>query len=537
MTQVLPVNKSVLDKYCNNDCTSNFYGIANGVACSSNTGVSGGCKATVFPTSNVCVSTAPDPTCGEFGLSAKITKVNFSLPRYVLSMQLTDTFNDAGLIYMNGNLLRKNFHTRCKAMSPGEDTWTTPETIDVPLNYLNFDASNEITLVTCNCNGNSGVTLDVLYDYVEKTGCPGDESIPIGAGDSWTDPVIGNAVPDSVTYMDSMIPRAFHIAVKECDGSDIAAIARAIGRYERPEYATGKCDAGKMPGCEDYNPYGPATVAILTTEEGLDLNNPEELRCAGEQLATAKAECPNCFTSLYVGKTNLASIKTAFQNSFVQAYADSASHSAYLNSYTGDVCKEICEIDALQVSIGCKGEDAATCLSTIVEDKEKCITDCSTCNIDNVLNEKIAMSKWLFYSQGKLSFLLDVGAKIGKDSGICEWTDEQIVSAYTDFYDTWIPIMAGSGIIGAAQNCYQDPCIKFDQYGLYTESNDEKNWTKTWFKEGCGNYYYKAEGLSPLTFSATETNYSMCDPSKMFAVLQQMKCLTEESGVDTSGIK
>ena len=56
---------------------------------------------------------------------------------------------------------------------------------------------------------------------------------------------------------------------------------------------------------------------------------------------------------------------------------------------------------------------------------------------------------------------------------------------------------------------------------------------KTWFKEGCGNYYYKAEGLSPLTFSATETNYSMCDPSKMFAVLQQMKCLTEEAGVKT----
>ncbi|MEM3369973.1 MAG: hypothetical protein QXE90_03965, partial [Candidatus Micrarchaeia archaeon] len=98
------------------------------------------------------------------------------------------------------------------------------------------------------------------------------------------------------------------------------------------------------------------------------------------------------------------------------------------------------------------------------------------------------------------------------------------VTAYQDFYGIWIPILAGSGVLGTAQYCLTDPCPSFDFYGLLTSGKTNKPWTDAWFREGCGRYYYAAEGLSFTTFSMKETNYSMCDPSKMLALLQTAQC-------------
>jgi hypothetical protein len=109
-----------------------------------------------------------------------------------------------------------------------------------------------------------------------------------------------------------------------------------------------------------------------------------------------------------------------------------------------------------------------------------------------------------------------------------------IATAYDDFFDVWVPLMAGVGITGAAQYCLDDACPAFDYYGFNDQGGKEKPYTKNWFKTGCGRYYYEAEGLSPLTFSTEETNYSLCDPSRILALLQQFKCAFAKEGIRTT---
>jgi hypothetical protein len=189
---------------------------------------------------------------------------------------------------------------------------------------------------------------------------------------------------------------------------------------------------------------------------------------------------------------------------------DLLAQSMIFNDYNSSVCEEACAKDP---------------------DPDICKQGCEVCSIDNIINEKIDLAKLALYNYTKPSIILKMGAKEGPGvNNTCNWTNDTIKAAYEEFYDRWIPIMAGAGIIGAAQYCYSDPCPDYGYYGLYSERQKEKDWTTAWFKEGCGRYYYEAEGLTPLTFSTYETNYSMCDPSRMFALIQQMKCLEEKLG-------
>jgi hypothetical protein len=147
------------------------------------------------------------------------------------------------------------------------------------------------------------------------------------------------------------------------------------------------------------------------------------------------------------------------------------------------------------------------------------------CDIEPIMKETINISKMLLYDFKKTTLLLDFGLKPENDStGTCTWTEDAIKTAYSDFYGLWIPILAGSGTVGASQYCLSDPCPHNDNYGLLDTYSNEKPYTSSWFKEGCGRYYYYAEGLSLTTFSMYDTNYSMCDPSKMMAMLQSLQC-------------
>lgn len=515
----------------------------------------------VYINATKLAKTQVEVLCGEGATNATRIDINFTLPTYTIASTLTSRFNDYGKVNLNNHLI-SSLTTGCYATKP--DALTSAGTIDVPVGYFNLaSGNNELSALVCNCGGKREINLTLMYEYV-PSGWQLNNKFTIPAGGSVTLPSLS---PGPHIFLDSTIPRAFKVRVKECEGSDIALIANRIGEYEKIDYApplNTACDAGQQEDCKKYNPYGPATIAIVTTEQGINMSNASEFACAVDQLVYIKSGCPNCTAAFYIGKTNLSELNktlNAINQSGKLSVLDLIAQSAFFNDYTGDVCRERCaaqaqtdisncdatrstciadcsgtgtEAEVEECKTGCNSRHA-TCIDQAVLANSTCNEGCDVCSLENVLNEKVALSKFALYNYQKPSILLEFGAREGEAaSGKCSWTNESIIQAYTDFYDWWIPILSGSGIIGAAQYCYQDQCSLSPtrkDYGLYTLNGGEKAWTKAWFKEGCGNYYYKAEGLMPLTFSMKERNYSLCDPSRMFALLQQMRCALEREGV------
>jgi plastocyanin len=708
--------------------------------------------------------------CGDNGNRAKRIEMEFDLPNDVIVSRLAATFKDNGKIALNDHTLIEYLPSTRKCAYLIGNELSGPSSVDIPIAYLNTgSAKNKIVATVCNCKLDSGIDLSLYYESL----VPGKgltNSITIPAGGSYTVPA-AFLTSGEHTYVDSKVLRAFRVSVKECSGSDISLIANGISSYEADSYAPPAnlaCDTGVQTDCKKYNPFGPSTVAIVTTEEGLNMSDPSDASCAMEQLPYLKASCPKCTSALLVGNINLdllnktifrglgdtgtvetlpedtllpyigvvtlggttytvlngtftitgpgaftltggallknltnvikdgttkvngGTVATSGGNYFIirsgtvnivdgssfeitggefttfngtvpasgkysissgafttedtqlritqgtaavaegllsingsfsslsggkittgtatvsggsftirgerilitggltggAATIDNAqirikdatfvtsagaldnldlvAYTALFNDYTGDVCRELCDENAQKSEDTCianaiekkeacnkKADDEArakciedvsakkaACINGIPNGKDACTEGCGTCSVDNIMNEKVALSKLALYNYKKPSILLELGAKEGSNAaGTCNWTNDSIIKAYTDFYDWWVPILAGSGTIGAAQHCYQDKCISMDIYGLLDVKGNDKAWTNAWFKEGCGNYYYKAEGLMPLTFSLKETNYSLCDPSRMFALLQQMRCMLEKGGVDLNTMK
>jgi hypothetical protein len=447
-------------------------------------------------------------------------------------------------------------------------------------------------------------------------------------------------LPVTLSYWDNDTPRSFKLTVKNCNGSDMSDIANAIGGYdsEYPGYDTEKCNTGSLEECTEYNPHGPSTIAIVTTEEGLDLNRNNDLQCAAEQIDTIHRDCPNCTATLMVGKTDItkldsilynlrtgtsslnciskdpalynctpASSSTTETNCNVSLIGKGAcDHSTVrctpitsaiscsqilgkcafkvIDSTSPSLCDDDCKpkyigIKCSQSGGNCEAgpptttqtdtlctksvdqncyfddanysffKDTTICKSNPCEvgssqpklDSLNSYCDSVTeikpdlvahsllfneypeCDLAPMMERLVNMSKMTLYKYHTPSVLLKMGAK---EQPPC-WNNETLTAAYKSFYSDWIPILAGSGFIGAAQYCYGS-CPGEGNEGYNIQG---KTFSDAWFKEGCGGYYYEGNGLSLLTFSSRESNYSFCDPSKMFLLLQQMKCIQEGAGI------
>ena len=423
----------------------------------------------------------PAGSCGtDFGNNAKYVSVTANLPLTTQRAKIIYQFNDNGVIAFNGVQLINTQATNCKVQI-GQDFFTAPDVIEVPQGLIQ-PGNNEIGLTFCNCTGGAGVKITLIYDYLSGAGTTQGQQILVPAGGSRT---ITPPSKGEYTYLDKDLLKTATIAVKDCSGSDIGYIASRIGGYERSDYKTRACDTGNKSECRSYNIYGPATIGILTTEDGLRLDDAADMNCASDQLINLKSNCPNCTSALLIGKTDVNKLASALSQLEAKGTVnkiDLIAHTALANDY-------------------------------------------GSCNIADIMNEKINLSKFALYNYQKPSVLLDFGIKPGNNTAkTCEWTDASISEAYNDFFGLWIPILAGNGVIGASQYCYKDACPKLDYYGLVDRFSRDKKYTDAWFKEGCGKYYYNAEGLSLLTFSPYETNYSLCDPSRVLALLQQMEC-------------
>jgi hypothetical protein len=285
---------------------------------------------------------------------------------------------------------------------------------------------------------------------------------------------------------------AFSLRVKNCEGQDVSEMAGSINGYARLDYAPPgnvACDAGGQTGCEKYNPYGPATVAIMTTEEGLDFSKSNDLQCAKDQAVSIKSNCPRCTSAINVGEGDSSVVKRLLDDPSTNGSTDLIARTEYLNNMPN-------------------------------------------CSFEEIMESIVNQSKFGLYKYQKPSVILDFGLRNGNNTaGTCSWTSDMIAKAYDDLFLLWTPQLAGAGIIGLSQTCYSDPCPGDNYYGFYTENGNAKNYTDAWFKKGCGGYYYNSEGLTLTTFGMTDSQYVACDPSKIFAMLQGFMCMLNSTGI------
>jgi plastocyanin len=430
----------------------------------------------------------PVTTCGSplYGIDNSQFNVTFKLPASTFKVYLKYSFNDNGRVILNGQEILPTTRYICDYSISKSDKWTSEQTIKLPLSLIKKgNDENNMSVTICSCSGDKGFNITIYYQYVDPHGIT-SEAIVIDPNSQKTISVPSSPLPQEFAYIDSQTLNALPVAIKSCSGSDLSSIALGIGSYERLDYMSPDCDAGKREECKFYNPYGPATVAFVSSEAGLNLSDSAELNCALGQLETVKQNCPNCTTVLNVGKVNITEL-----NSILLA----ANSSGKLD-----------KVDAI-------GYD-------------EFINEYPTCSFEDVMNSIVNKSKLGLYNYTKPSIIMRFGLKEGESltNPACNWTGESIITAYQDFYGLWIPILAGSGVLGTAQYCLTDPCPSLDFYGLLTLGKTNKPFTDAWFREGCGRYYYNAEGLSFTTFSMKETNYSLCDPSRMLALLQTAQC-------------
>jgi plastocyanin len=430
----------------------------------------------------------PVTTCGSplYGTDNSQFNVTFKLPASTFKVYLKYSFNDNGRVVLNGQEILPTTRYICDYGTFKSDKWTSEQTIKLPLSLIRKGSDeNNMSVTICSCSGDKGFNITIYYQYVDPHGIT-SEAIIIDPNSQKTITVPSSPLPQEFAYIDSQTLNALPVAIKSCSGSDLSSIALGIGSYERLDYMSPDCDAGKRNECKSYNPYGPATVAFVSSEAGLNLSDSTELNCALGQLETVKQNCPNCTTVLNVGKVNITelnSILSAANSSGKLDKVDAIGYDEFLNEYP-------------------------------------------TCSFEDVMNSIVNKSKLGLYNYTKPSIIMRFGLKEGESltNPACNWTGESITTAYQDFYGLWIPILAGSGVLGTAQYCLTDPCPSLDFYGLLTSGKTNKPFTDAWFREGCGRYYYNAEGLSFTTFSMKETNYSLCDPSRMLALLQTAQC-------------
>jgi plastocyanin len=430
----------------------------------------------------------PVTTCGSplYGTDNSQFNVTFKLPASTFKVYLKYSFNDNGRVVLNGQEILPTTRYICDYGNSKIDKWTSEQTIKLPLSLIRKGSDeNKMSVTICSCSGDKGFNITIYYQYVDPHGIT-SEAIVIDPNSQKTITVPSSPLPQEFAYIDSQTLNSLPVAIKPCSGSDLSSIALGIGSYERLDYMSPDCDAGKREECKFYNPYGPATVAFVSSETGLNLSDSAELNCALGQLETVKQNCPNCTTVLNVGKVNITqlnSILSAANSSGKLDKVDAIGYDEFLNEYP-------------------------------------------TCSFEDVMNSIVNKSKLGLYNYTKPSIIMRFGLKEGESltNPACNWTGESITTAYQDFYGLWIPILAGSGVLGTAQYCLTDPCPSLDFYGLLTSGKTNKPFTDAWFREGCGRYYYNAEGLSFTTFSMKETNYSLCDPSRMLALLQTAQC-------------
>ena len=432
-----------------------------------------------------CVSYART-SCDYMQYGTEDTQYNFSfkLPASTFKAYITYSFNDNGKVILNNQTIVPTTKNNCNYKGVLVDSWSVPDTAKLPLSLVKLGSEeNQLSITTCSCSGDKGFDITLSYQYVDPTGITQEGKVVVGPNSQSTINV--PFASQEFAYVDEKSMNALPVTIKPCSGYDLSSIALSIGKYERLDYSSIECDSGKIEECKDYNPYGPATVTFVSSEAGLDLTDSEELSCALSQIKTIKTYCPNCTTVLNVGELNITQLNAILleaNRTNITSRIDVIGYDVFINDYP-------------------------------------------TCDFAEIMNSIVNSSKLALYNYSKPSILMRFGFK-GGDSvyAACNWTEESIVNAYTDFYGLWIPILAGSGVLGTAQYCLTDPCPSLDFYGLLTEGKTNKAYTDAWFKEGCGRYYYNAEGLSFTTFSMKETNYSMCDPSRMLALLQTAQC-------------
>ncbi|MEM4159874.1 MAG: hypothetical protein QXO35_02620 [Candidatus Micrarchaeia archaeon] len=449
-----------------------------------------------------CIS-YPKTTCDSplYGSDVSQVNVSFKLPLSTYKAYLIYSFNDNGNIFLNGQTILPTTKFRCQYSSGSGvtyiDNYSQTQQWRIPLGLLKLgNEENNMSITTCSCSGQKGFNISILYYYVSPEGIR-EESIIIDPNSKIQ--IFSPQQTEELVYIDNKTKNVLPISVKSIINStgdidcstDLSSMALAIGSYERLDYATQACDSGKQIECASYNPYGPATVTFFASESGLNLSNESERLCAFQQLASVKNICPNCTTVLNVGDANITQLKDI------------------LNSANSTLIL---------------GKNAIEFVDVIGYDEF--LNNYPSCSFEDIMNSIVNKSKLGLYNYTKPSIIMRFGLKDGTSNtnSACNWTDESIVTAYQDFYGIWIPILAGSGVLGTAQYCLTDPCPSFDFYGLLTSGKTNKPWTDAWFREGCGRYYYAAEGLSFTTFSMKETNYSMCDPSKMLTLLQTAQC-------------
>ena len=450
------------------------------------------------PVDNDCIDdlciAQPQTTCGgvEYGTDIRSIIANFTLPLMTQRVTLIWWVNDNGRLFINNHEIVPTTQNICavynsntKSYTQVHDDWSGEISIPVPLDYINLGGVNVVNITVCSCGDGVWTNLNVVYEVLPEgfSAAQAAEIINVPRGVT----TLRLSSKESFVYVDQVLNRTLAVSVKDCSGEDMLTIASRIGGYERPDYKTADCDTGSRADCRLYNPYGVSTVAIVTTEEGLDLSNTKDMNCSIAEINAIKSACPNCTSALYVGQTNYTSLSAALSTMNASSPSTMQSlgliaHSALVNNYP-------------------------------------------SCNIADIMNDKINMSKLALYNYTKPSIILDFGLKEGNNTyNNCTWNNASITEAYSDLYGLWIPMLAGSGTVGLSQYCYTDPCPKNDNYGLFTARAAEKPYTGAWFREGCGRYYYNAEGLSLTTFSLTDSNYSLCDPSRMLAVLQSAEC-------------
>jgi len=443
--------------------------------------------------------------CGEYGTSAKQSSLSVTFPTYLTDLKISYSFKDNGMVFINGNLLVSDTSKKCAETTGG--VFSSTRSVNVPLGYLNLAGSNNITFVMCGCSASMGVESSMRFGCVAE---PDASNLPVCMTTQkncntisrmpffqiYTIPPGGeqnvstgiNSVGVYV-FIHHTTPRAFVLYTKTCEGDDLIGIASSVGRHELLEYSLPICEYGGTEECTPYNPFGISTTAIITTESNLNLSNPNERQCAFDQVAAITENCPTCAAALYVGSANTSKIDSIFSQAGItntKSVPNLVAMSALLNDY-------------------------------------------GTCDIHAIFGEKSNASKHILYNISSrynktiASLILDFGVK----EGGC-WTNETMGDAISVLYDEIVPQIAGSGIIGLAASCLKDPCLAGD-YGFLDSRGRDKNISREWFVEGCGKYYYNAEGLTLATFSSQDRASSLCDPSRMFMMMQQMRCLLEQA--------
>lgn len=307
------------------------------------------------------------------------------------------------------------------------------------------------------------------------------------------------------------------------------------------------CISGPMPGTCALTSYGSAVGASCTRVGGYcrvsaakTITDPKDVEALCDYSfsctpkysgVTCEAYDPFCAAKLTI---NQWTDGTAFCNRTAQFKCDLVpEYAAFATAGPagGSPCIKDTALEKCNVSSDWIDDDGKFCRRKIITNinliaHSMRLDENAQCSFDDVMQNVINLSKIGLYEASAPSIILDAGAKAEG----C-WTNATIKRAYDDFFDLWIPQLADAGVIGVAQYCLKDPCPKRDYYGLYTAWMGKKNWTDAWLLEGCGNYYYRAEGLTPLTFPMAETEIALCNPGKMMALLQQLRCFAEQAGI------